>query len=252
MTDRSRKILYYTVSILLLLLVWELLARIIKIDFAIPTVYSTLLRFSKIIITADFWKSVAYSIGRILLGFILGVVLAAVITPLTVLSKFAYTLISLIMTVIRSTPVASFILVVWVLIGSAKAPVIIALLIVLPIIWQNLYDGYASIDNKLLEVASVFKFSKKKTLKYIISPALSKYFFPAVLTSIGMAWKSGIAAEIIAYTKNSIGKEIFDAKSFFEGDSMFAWTLTVIILSLIFEIFIKSLIKKLGERSEID
>ena len=78
MTDRSRKILYYTVSILLLLAVWELLARIIKIDFAIPTVYSTLLRFSKIIITADFWKSVAYSIGRILLGFILGVVLAIV------------------------------------------------------------------------------------------------------------------------------------------------------------------------------
>ena len=64
------------------------------------------------------------------------------------------------------------------------------------------------------------------------------------MSSIGLAWKAGIAAEIIAYTRNSIGKEIFDAKNFFMGPEMFAWTLAVVLLSLLFEMLIKLLLRK--------
>lgn len=238
MTKR-KKTFFIIVSLLILIAVWEIVSRIVRIDFAIPGVIETLTAFADLLTTASFWKIVFFSILRIFLGFLLGVLFAILITPLTVVSSFAKIFVSLIMTVLKSTPVASFILVIWILIGSANVPTVIAILIVTPIIWQNLYDGYFLIDKRLLEVGEIFKFSRKKKLKYIIAPSVIKFLMPALLSSVGLAWKSGIAAEIISYTKNSIGKEIFDAKSFFEGGQMFAWTLTVVILSLAFEVGIK-------------
>jgi len=115
---------------------------------------------------------------------------------------------------------------------------------VMPLIWQNLMNGYEAIDPALCEVSRVFGFSRMKHLKLIVLPTLYRYFVPAVLTSVGLAWKSGIAAEIIAYTKNSIGEGIFNAKTFFEGDVMLAWTLTVVIISLSLEYLVKLLTRR--------
>ena len=244
MTKNLRKVIYVLLSVALCLVMWEILSRVVNVSFVIPGVIETTVTFAKLLITLNFWKIVGTSILRILIGFSLGVILAIFLTPLTLASEFLQKFISLIMTVIKSTPVASIILMIWVIIGSANVPIAVAVLIVMPIIWQNLYDGYKSISIELTEVTQIFKFSTAKKIKYLILPTLWRYFFPALITSIGLAWKSGIAAEIIAYTKNSIGKEIFDAKAFFEGPEMFAWTLTVIILSLIFELLIKKLSHK--------
>ena len=146
--------------------------------------------------------------------------------------------------VIRSTPVASVIMILWIFIGSVRVASAIALLMVAPIIWQNLMDGYATIDKQLSEVADIFEISGFKRFKLLVFPALIRYFVPALLTSAGLAWKSGIAAEIITIAKNSIGYEIKTHKDFFESDYMLAWTLVVIIISVIFENGIRFLVRR--------
>ena len=148
------------------------------------------------------------------------------------------------MTVIKSTPVASFIMILWVMIGSASLPSVIGLLMVMPIVWQNLMNAFDAIDGKLYEVAEIFGLSKKARFRFLIFPTLMQYFIPAVLTSIGLAWKSGIAAEILTYTKNSIGRNILDAKNYFEGADLLAWTATVIAISLLFEFIISRLARR--------
>jgi NitT/TauT family transport system permease protein len=148
------------------------------------------------------------------------------------------------MTLVKSTPVASIIMVLWVIIGSANLPSVLGFLMVAPIIWQNLTDGFSSIDKDLSEFCDVFEFSRKKRFKILIYPTLLKYFIPAALTSIGLAWKSGIAAEILTYTKNSIGKNISDAKAYFEGTDLLAWTVTVITISLAFEFLISRVARR--------
>ena len=105
----------------------------------------------------------------------------------------------------------------------------------MPIIWQNLLDGYSAIDKNLIELADVYEFSYSKRLKLLVFPTLKKYLIPALITASGLAWKAGIAAEIIAYTKNSIGQGINDAKYNMETATVFAWTLVVIVLSIALE-----------------
>jgi len=239
-----KKIVISVVSVAVWLLLWELTALIIGYDFIFPGVIDTARAFLSLAGTAVYWKTVMLSIFRILLGLILGVIFGTALMLLCKLVPFISTFISIGMTVIKSTPVASIIMILWVVVGSTSLPVVIGLLMVMPLIWQNLMNGYEAIDPALCEVSRVFGFSRMKHLKLIVLPTLYRYFVPAVLTSVGLAWKSGIAAEIIAYTKNSIGEGIFNAKTFFEGDVMLAWTLTVVIISLSLEYLVKLLTRR--------
>jgi NitT/TauT family transport system permease protein len=50
-----------------------------------------------------------------------------------------------------------------------------------------------------------------------------------------MSWKAGIAAEVIALPSRSIGEALYQAKIFFSAPEMFAWTLAILILSVLLE-----------------
>ena len=148
------------------------------------------------------------------------------------------------MTVIKATPVASFIVLLLIWIGSPKVPSVITFLIVLPVIWTNLDEGLQRQDEKLLQVAQIYGFSTFKKLKLLTVPSIKPYFISACRTSLGLAWKAGIAAEIIAMPRGSIGTSIGKAKQYLNTEEMFAWTLTVIVLSLLLELLAVKLLNR--------
>ena len=235
-----KKIFLGALGIIIFLITWEAAARVIKMPTALPTFTETMAELFALIFTLEFWKIIALSSSRILLGLLSGIAIGVIFALLTHYIPLLDGLISPLMTVMRSTPVASFVMVLWLIIQLIfnlewLVPIVIIVIMVAPIIWQNLKNGFDSIDTQLIEVCEIFRVSGKKKLKILILPTLARYFIPGVISSVGLAWKSGIAAEIIAYTPISIGEQIYDAKSFFESPRMFAWTIIVIILSLVFE-----------------
>ena len=119
---------------------------------------------------------------------------------------------------------------------------------VFPIVFSNVYQGIKNVDKDLLEVCRIYGIDKKKTLESLYVPSILPYFQSALLSSIGLGWKAGIAAEVLCTPVKSIGKAIFESKTYIEYVDLFAWTTAVIILSLIFELvltkFIKILFKK--------
>ena len=233
------------VSTFLWLMIWEISALIINKTFIFPGAILTLKTLFDFILMIDFWKTVSISILRIFSGLILGIIAAVASAVLCRLVPITKSFVTIGMTVIKSTPVAAVIMIMWLFINSELLPVFISMLMVCPVNWQNLMDGFSAIDKDLDEVTVIFNFSKNKRLKYLVLPTLLKFFIPAVLTSIGLAWKSGIASEIISYAKLSIGKYIYDAKWTFEGAELLAWTLTVVLISLFFELTVKMLVRRL-------
>ena len=68
----------------------------------------------------------------------------------------------------------------------------------------------------------------------------------ACRSSLGLAWKAGIAAEVLSVPGHSIGKHLFEAKLYFETEELFAWTLAVIVLSLVIERLVLRAVTKLS------
>ena len=97
-------------------------------------------------------------------------------------------------------------------------------------------------------MAEVYQMAAMGRLRYIYIPQVLPYFFSACITSVGFAWKSGIAAEILAVPKNAIGTMLYESKIYQETTDLFAWTAVVILLSLFFEKIIVRAIRFVGER----
>ena len=231
------------IAVIFWIAVWEITALIIDLEFIFPRVGNTLKAFVQLLTEGRFWSSILLSLLRILYGFALGVAIGIASAFLCNASRIARAIISPALSVVKSTPVASAIMLVWFIIGSESVPIAIAMLMVAPIVCQNLLDGFASVDAELSEVCDVFRISYVKRLRILIIPTLIKFLLPALVTASALAWKSGVAAEIITYTEKSIGRMIIDAKSGFDGAQMFALTLAVIIISVVIEFLIKRTVK---------
>ena len=215
--------------------VWWLAAWRVGKPLLFPSPLLVLERLAQLIQTPEFYRVTANSLWSVLRGIVIAIVGGGILSVLTSRLKLLRDLILPIMTVIKATPVASFIILALIWIGALKVPTFITVLIVLPVIWTNLDEGFTHIDRDLLEVTQIYHFSFWRRLRILTLPSLRPYFVSACRTSMGLAWKAGIAAEIIAMPRNSIGTMIGDAKQYIETVDMFAWTLTVIVLSLLIE-----------------
>ena len=221
--------------ILILLSVWEIGARIYNQPAFFPGVYNTFLALIEIIGSKGFLKIVLSTLMRVLLGILYGTIAGCALAILSYKFEFVHSLISPLLSVIKATPIASIIVLLWVSIRGNPIAIFIAFLIVFPIIWQNVYDAFSSIDRELIEVAKIYGFNFLKKLKILVMPTLVKYFVPAFITSIGLAFKAEIAAEIIAGISNSIGQMIRYGKDIPSADIVFAWTIIGITLSILVE-----------------
>mgnify|MGYP003547180354 CR=1 FL=1 len=230
------------------LAVWFLAARLVDKELLLPYPHTVLIKLGKLCITLAFWKNVALSLARILLGILAALIIGTALAILTCRFSLIYRLVYPLITVIRATPVASFIILVLIWLGSGKLPVFICFLMVLPIIWAAVSDGIRALDPKLAAVCKAYGFSFGKRLKYFYIPSILPYFLSACKTSIGMAWKAGVAAEVLAVTPASIGKQLYNSKLYLETSELFAWTAVIIILSLAIEKITRRVIGRLGKR----
>lgn len=222
---------------------WQLYATYVDSSFLLPTIGDTFAELYTLIGERGFYLTVLTTLIRVIIGLSLGTVVGILFAMLSHRFYAIRVILTPAITVIKSTPVASFIVILWIMMSGSALAIFIAFLMVMPLIWQNLMDGYAAIDTGLTEVADVFGFSYAKRLRLLVFPTLIKYLVPALITSVGLAWKSEIAAEIIAYTKNSIGYMINNAKTDFDTPRVFAWTIIIIVMSILLEFVTKMMMR---------
>lgn len=226
------------------LTVWAVAARIVNDDYFLPTIGQTMRELWVIIREDNFALTIISTLCRVLFGLLLGCASGVILATLSHLSSIFKCIVSPFISVVKSTPVATFIIILWIFMSGDALPVFIAFLMVMPIIWQNVLDGFGAIDKELSEVCKIYRFSFWKRLRVLIFPTILNYFIPAFITAAGLAWKSEIAAEIIAYTENSIGGNISDANTSFLTATVLAWSLIVITFSILLEVLTKFLLRR--------
>ena len=236
-------------SLVLWLLIWQGLSMYIGQEILLVSPVTVIHRLAQLMLKADFWQSVLFSLLRIASGFLLAVISGIVFASLAARFIPAEEFLAPAVLFIKSTPVASFIILVLIWVSSRNLSVVISYLMVLPVIYTNVLEGIKSTDKKLLEMAGVFGIPGHRRFLYIYVSQVLPFFQSACTLGLGLCWKAGVAAEVIGIPKGSIGEKLYMAKIYFATADLFAWTVTVIIVSLLFEklfmFFIHALIKRL-------
>ncbi len=234
-TTNGKKRIWTLWAALLWLAVWQIAYLFVGEDLLLSSPVSTCARVLELAVQAGFWRIIFHSVVRVLGGYLLGVAAGALLALLTARLRAAYEIVSLPMGIIRSTPVSSFIILALVWISGTNLSVFISFLMVLPLVWSNVHEGLCAQDRQLLEMAEVYRLSRAKVFAHITLPAVLPFFLSACRVSLGFAWKSGIAGEVIAIPKNAIGTQLYNAKIYLETTDLFAWTAVVILLSFVIE-----------------
>lgn len=242
--ERVRELLKKAGVVVFWLAVWEVADHVVDNRLVLAGPIRTLQALAAQVVEADFWLICGASFVRIAAGFLLSFVCGLALAGLSYRFKPFRTFVEPVVSLLRTIPVISFVIMLLIWVGNQALTVYLAFLIVLPLIYTNTLTGLESVDRQMLEMARAYHLSPWRTFMYIYRPALMPFLESSCKISLGMSWKSGIMAEVIATPKPSIGKEMNTARTFLATPDLFAWTVVVMVLSFVFEKAFMALVRR--------
>lgn len=221
--------------ILFWLLIWQIIAWIIDNKIILVGPIEVVKRLAEDIQTIVYYKTVGESVLRIMGGLLCGLVLAVVSGVVSWKKKWIEAVLLPLIQFLKAAPITCFVVLLLIWAGAENLAFFIALLVSFPPVYFNFLEGLKQLDEKQIEVAKVYRMPLKNRLRYIYLPGVKPYFSGAFTIAIGMAFKAGIAAEIIGTPDYSMGERIYMSKIYLDTAGVLSWMVTVIFVSYICE-----------------
>ena len=225
-------------SIFILFLIWQAAAVAVDLSLLLPTPKDVLIAFGRIFVESDSLTVILFTILRLSLGLLLAAVPGIILGIVAGFNKNFATFMNPIVTVLRTIPVIALTVILLILAGNILTPFYITFFMLFPLIYQGVYGAINNIDKELIDVYRLEDNHFITGLTHCYLPLISKDIRTALLQSLGLGLKVMIMAEYLAQTDNSIGKAISFARVNFAYDEIFAWTLLLIIIAVLFELLI--------------
>lgn len=231
---------------IILLAIWEAVSRLgwIRVNLLPPPsiIFTVLVDLIK---SGEIFTNLGISIVRVAEGFIIGATLGVVIGVQVALVKKLRTAVSLIFGLLRPIPVIAWIpvLILWMGIDEGSKITVIAI----GSFWTvlvNVVQGIRNVDKKYLEVATILEKDQKTLLMKVVLPAALPAIFTGVRVGIDVAWRSVVAAELIA-ASSGIGYMIMYARELSQIDVVLIGVLSIGVTGIIIEQLLKLLEKRL-------
>ena len=239
----------YLISILFIIVLWMILALVINHSLLLPSPLVVFKSLVDILTSSGSLIIILYTTLRLLGAILFSSILAIFLGILSGFSKKAEAFIKPYITILRTIPVISIVVIMLILFGFMWTPYLITFFMVFPIIYQATYQGIISIDRELIDVYHLEKHNRLLSIKLFYLPSITKYIYLSFLQSFGLGIKVLVMAEYLSQTKNSIGNAIYLSKVNLKYDVIFAWTILLIILSVMIEYFIQKALVKVNEKN---
>ena len=241
---KTRKYIRTFLIVLIWLVIWQVLAVIVNNSILLSGPVETVKALISLGSEPSFYISVGKTVAKILLGFLIGMCLGSFISVLSYRFIIVREFFSPFVSVVKSIPIVSFIIIALIWAGSSNVTIIVSSVISFPIFYKNLLEGLLVTDSKMLDLAKVFDMKTSKKIRYIYLPSLSPHIKSAVSLAIGMAFRGGITAEVVGQPVRSIGNGLYRAKINLATSEMLAWTLVAVLAAFLIEKLISYIVKK--------
>ncbi len=250
----AKKLLRGVLCLAFWLLAWQIFSAVLGRVTVLPTPFAVLKKLIELLDTSKFYLDCLFSLARIFVGLLFGIFAGVFLAAFCSAFKLFDGVFSPAVSVIKATPIASIIILMLFVMEKSFVPMVAAMLMVVPIVFGNVRRGIASVSTEQKEVAEVFGFTFGKRLKYCLLPSVLPYFSAACRSALGLAWKAGVAAEVICTPKHSIGVNLNDAKVYLQSEELYAWTIVVVVMSVLIEkgiIFLLDILVKKGGAANV-
>lgn len=218
-------------SLALFIAVWQILSGLYN-HVIIPSPLEVVCSFKTLAVSGELWEHASQSILRGLTGFALALGVGTPLGLLIGLNPVAASLFRPVVVILQVTPLISWLLLAMIWIGFSGVPVFIVFVTTLPLIVINVFQGVRSIDQQLLQMASIFRIGKTRVIREIYLPQVAPYLMAGVSNALGVTWKAVAMAEFLS-VQQGIGASMALARINLETAGLFAWTASLIGLGLV-------------------
>ena len=240
--SNMKKGAYRLLAVLVWLAVWQFAAILVGHSFLLASPFQVLASLGRLLLLPGTYSASLQSAYRILLGFLAALMFALALAFGASRSRLVDELAAPLVSAARSVPVASFIILAILLVSTRWLSFLIAFVTGFPVIYANVMAGLAGRDARLSEMAAVFRVPFSRRLFYLTLPQLTPYLRAGAVTALGLCWKSGIAAEVIGIPLGTIGEKLYSVKVNYYTADLFAWTVIIVLLSLLSTRIVKHLL----------
>lgn len=230
-----RNIIYPAASVAAFILLWTIVAAATNSVMILPSPLVTLQELGKFLIKSTFWLAVFNTLLRSLFSFLLSLVLALILSTLSALSGVIKKMVAPIVMILRSVPTMSVILLLLIWFNPSIAPVLVSMLIIFPTLYSNFLASFLSCDGELLQMSKIYKVSKFDTVTKLLLPGIAPSMFAAIGSGISLNFKLIIAAEVLAQTKDSLGRLMQLSKIYIDTAGLLALTVAAVIICFLLE-----------------
>jgi len=240
MTPRMRSVGLRAGSVIILLLVWWIAAKLMHDPDALPGPAAI-----AVTIAEDFVDPgptghsaifhVALTLGRIFTAFavsmLVGIAIGLTMGRSRLVEGALLAVIPLMLTI--PTILMVFLAVMW--FGFSEAGGLVAVMaVVTPYVAVNIFEGAKAMDKSLIDMGVAFKAQQPLLIRKVYLPQLMPYIFSAFRYAFGMTWKIVALAETFGL-KFGIGYMFFFWFEQFNMVQVLAWIVMFVVLMLVLE-----------------
>jgi|GEM_PF-19876 len=172
---------------------------------------------------------------RGLIGICLSLLLAILFAWPMSRNKLFNRLMSPFLSLIRSIPIAAFILIALIFLNPDGIPLTIAFITMFPLLTENIAKGLINLNPELDEIARAFCLSKRNRLTQIIYPQLRPFLFSGLSSAMGFGWRAIIIGEVMSQCAYGIGSEMKRAQLLIDIPQLLIWAAAIVLISWLFD-----------------
>ncbi|GMO12880.1 MAG: hypothetical protein Ta2A_23250 [Treponemataceae bacterium] len=247
-------------SIFIFLLFWHIAATALNSPLILPLPLDVAANLGAVFTDANSVRHIAKTILRVFLAFIFAFASGSVLGAASALNSYIKDFFVFFLSMVRSIPVVSIILLLIFWFNSDFVPVIAAFLMALPVVTDSVRETMEKLPVRFLDAAKVYGFSRAKTFFYVRLMHAKNAFFSSAKSAFGLCWKVASAAEVLCLPKFALGSALYNAKIALEIDKVFALTILIAALCFLFEclffdcvpVIVKKVFKYVASRNQGD
>ena len=246
----KKKFFLRSLPFLFYFLLWEIISVLVDEPVLFPSPFDVGRAFLELFGEAEFYIFSLNTCKKVLLGFFSALFAGSLLGWLSFENEWIKSFLKMPLMLMKSVPVAAYIIMLYMWLPSRKIPALIAFIAVCPVVYNNIYDSFLKRNKEIYEMAEVFEVKGLKKLVYISFPEAFPFIRASVRTGLALSFKASVAAEVITISANTIGESFYDAKIYFDMTGLLAWTLALLIISFIFERLFLKLLNFVLEKTE--
>lgn len=238
----KNNLIYFAVVVALILL-WGVIALAVDNELILASPIAVVKETGNLFTSNEFYLSVGYTLLRSVEAFLLALFLAVITSLLAKLYPVVGKVIAPVVSVLRSTPTMSVILIALLLLSSNQVSVAVSFLIVYPVCYSALSTELNS-TVKLDQMCKVFNVNVWDEVRYVYFPHVAKQLIEQLRSSLPLAVKVVIAGEVIAFPRYGIGREMYKANVNLMSARLLAYTVVAIVISFVIEVTVHFVFNK--------